>query len=185
MVMVNFTYTKTSIFTAMMLLLAAPQIASAQSSSPLSGLYACEALASNAAQLECFRAETAKLRAAGPPAGQPVVNRGSISAPERVAITEKAAEQPAIDESKKFVPLRKDVAPKTRKLAISSSTTYGSKGYLRFTLENGEIWQQMQSAHIRMGKGEPDVLTIKKASMGSSLGRVNDKRPSFRMKRIK
>lgn len=183
--MMTFSHIKSSLVFTAILLSAAPQLASAQSASPLSGLYACEALAAKDAQLACFRAETAKLRAAETPADKPAVKNNEISAPETAPKTEKVVEKPRVDESEKFIPLKKDTTPKTRILTIRSTATYGANGYVRFTLENGEVWQQIESARIRLGKANPDKLTIKKASLGSFRGRVNDRRPSFRVKRIK
>jgi hypothetical protein len=161
-------------------LFALPQIAAAQSAAPLSGLYACEAIAQSDAQLACFRAETAKLRAAE--------TTGDIVALEKETFAEikkeeaKAAEK-ELTELKAAEEIRKN-PPKQRSLAIQSAETYGANGYIRFTLENGEVWRQVESGRVRLSKGGGDVLTIKRKSLGSSLGRVNDKRPSFRIKRV-
>ena len=185
--MTHLSNTKYFLLPAMVLMSAAPQLAFAQSSDPLSALYACEALAANDAQLACFRAETAKLRGAKPSTDnlgvrstvKPVVNSDNSLA------VEKTAEDSRIDDSQKFIPLKKNVELKTRKLNIKSTTTHGANRYIRFILENGEVWQQGETARLRLGKGDPDVLTIKKVKFGGTRGRVNDKSPSFRLKRIR
>lgn len=194
----RFLQTNLSILSGAILMMGAPCIALAQTSTSLSGLYACEALSDANAQLSCFRTETAKLRAADPSAvsgavslapnssspdssiiqKQSLIAGESGSAPDSPALEVKQAE----DDSFGFTKPKK---PKSRTLAIQSSEPWGNNRYIRFTLENGEVWQQIESGRVRLGKAEPDLLTIKKASFGSFLGRVNDKRPSFRVRRIK
>lgn len=161
--------TKYAFISAIGLLFAGTGYAQAQTAPSLSGLFACEAVTGQAAQLSCFRAETAKLRAAG--------GAAPLAAP-------LATPEPA--RTPEFAPLPKEEvkAPKSRTLAIVSAQVAGGKGYTRFTLENGEVWQQIESARIRLGKENPDTLTIKRASFGSFIGRVNDKRPSFRVRRV-
>jgi hypothetical protein len=157
-------------------LLAAPNIAWAQSSAPLSGLFACEVLTDKDAQLTCFLTETARLRA--------VETSGtSIAVPtESVAVETQSVPAPAAPE---FAPLpeKNAKAPKSRTMAIRNATTT-SNGNVRFTLENGEVWLQIEKACVRLGKGSSDSLTIKRKSFGSFIGTVNGKRPSFRVRRV-
>ena len=165
-----------TILSALCLDLALPQIASAQSTL-LSGLYACEGLSGEAAQLSCFKAETAKLRA-GEGSG------AVLTAPRDPAAAPQAAVQNSAEPE--FAPLAKDKpkGAKSQTVAIRSTSTNGN-GYVRFTLENGEVWQQIEKARVRLGKGDSDALTIKRKSLGSFMGTVNDKRPSFRVRRVK
>jgi len=175
--MTTFFKTKYAVFSVAALMIALPQIAAAQSSAPLSGLYACERVTDKDAQLACFRAETAKLRAAD--------TSGEIVALEKESLEDiKQAEVKKAEVKKEKE--KKAKAQKERTLAIRSTTTYGANGYVRFTLENGEVWQQIEAARIRLGKAETtDTLVLKKASFGSFLGRVNGKRPSFRVRQVK
>lgn len=151
---------KYSILPVMVLIFATPHMAFAQSSDSLSGLYACEDVVGDTAQLACFRAETAKIRVSG-------------------AVT--AAKKPAFN--KNFE--KKSEAPRSQTLAITKAETLKVSGYTRFTLENGEVWQQTESSRMRLGRGSPDVLVINKGKIGGYLAKVNDKRPSFRVKRVK
>lgn len=162
-------------------LLAAPQLAVAQSAPSLSDLFACEAITEADDQLACFRRETAKLRNVDAP-------------PAPIAVPQSAAPQPPAPYSlsaptppaePEFAPLKKKEAkaPKSRTLAIRSTST-AANGYVRFTLENGEVWQQIEKERVRLGRGDPDTLTIKRKSFGSFLGTVNGKRPSFRLRRV-
>ena len=202
-----------SFLSAAALMLGAPQMASAQSASALSGLYACEGISDISAQLSCFRAETAKLRAsdpaapslapqkqsllaappvsapqiATPPVQTPAVQPAASPAPEvkqAAAIVPETKAQASQDEEESFG-LIKSQKIKKRTLGIASTETFGRNDYVRFTLENGEVWQQTQAGRFRLKKNEPNVLTIKRASFGSFLGRANDKGQSVRMRRVK
>lgn len=169
--MTHLSKAKPAILAAAILMLAAPSIAAAQSSAPLSGLYACEAISDSSAQLACFRAETAKLRAAE--------TSGDVIAVEKETFSEiKKAEVEAEVEK-----VEQEKTAKKRTLVIASTSTYGGKGYTLFTLENGEVWKQIQPGRVRLNEGEVNSLTIKRASFGSFLARVNDKGKSVRVRR--
>ena len=160
--------------------LTAPSLAAAQSTQPLSGLFACEALTNKDDQLACFLTETAKLRAVDTPAAP-------MAAPEEAPVIPRVPSTATVTPTApEFAPLPEKTAkaPKSRTMAIRSAAP-GAKGYLRFTLENGEVWQQIEPARVRLGRADPDMLTIKRKSFGSFLGNVNGKRPSFRVRRIK
>lgn len=175
----SFTAKKLCLTLVMTAVLAVPSLATAQSSQSLSGLFACEALANKDEQLACFLTETAKLRTVDAPAAPMPTPKEAPTIP-RVPIPATAA--PTAPE---FAPLpeKKAKATKSRTLAIRSAAP-GAKGYLRFTLDNGEVWQQIEPARVRLGRAEPDMLTIKRKSFGSFLGTVNGKRPSFRLRRV-
>ena len=182
---------KYAIFAAV-LMMAAPQLSFAQSAAPLSGLYACEALTTQEAQVACFLSEIAKLRAAensGDIAAMEKQRLGQIQDQELNAAKRERAQLKAVEaelaQMKKAEEIRKN-PPKSRTLAIVSAAPYGANGYIRFTLENGEVWRQIETGKVRLGKSDsPDTLTLKKRSLGSYLGRVNDRRPSFRISQVK
>ena len=195
--------------------LTAPQLASAQSAAPLSGFYACEALTTQDAQLSCFLAETAKLRAgdvsgdvlpaaplpsaslAAPPAvsvGNLVAEKESLAVQQQSLAAEK--EQLALEktrlkvEQKRVAALEKNVEakanpPKERTVAIVGTSKVGLANYVRFTLENGEVWQQKESGRFRLGKGSSNTLTIKRGALGSTRAKVNDKGRLIAVKQIK
>lgn len=168
-------------FAAMLLL---PATATAQDTPALDGLFACEAIADAAEQLACFRTETTKLRAPSAPIPSPVPPR-NVTPPPVMASPPPTPQKAAEPE---FAPLPKEKseakAPKSRTLAIQS-TSRNAKGNLRFTLENGEVWLQIERARLRFGDDAPDMLTIKRRSFGSFTATVNGKRPSFRIRRIR
>lgn len=167
---------KYAVLPSLLVMLAIPHIAWAQSSASLSGLYACETLTDKDAQLTCFLTETAKLRAAETSGTSVAVPAGPV------AVETQSVPAPAAPE---FAPLpeKNAKAPKSRTMAIRNATTTAN-GNVRFTLENGEVWLQIEKARVRLGKGSPDSLTIKRKSFGSFIGTVNGKRPSFRARRV-
>lgn len=170
----TFFKTKTLFSAALMLTLAAPVAASAQSSSALSALYACESVVNTEAQLACFLTETAKLRAVETSSGPAAV---VVPQKQPVAETQPVAKA----DSKKS---KKAKTPKKRTVAIRSAVKHGGRGYYRFTLENGEVWQQTQPERVRLGDAKPDQLTIKKGAFGSYLATVNGKGRSIRVRQV-
>jgi hypothetical protein len=202
-----------SLCTAMVVGLAAPQPVSAQSAPALSGLFACEAISNAEAQLSCFQIETAKLRgvaspstststspsassSSGPifaPSAAPVVTDSLAAQKETLALERQqlAAEKDRLAAEKKRVAAlekqMKDKAnpPKERTVAIVSTSRFGPNRFIRFTLENGEVWQQTEAAYVRLGRGDPDMMTLKRTSFGGSTGRVNGKAPTLRLKQVK
>ncbi|WP_427452412.1 hypothetical protein [Litorimonas sp. WD9-15] len=154
-------------FAAATLLIAAPQFAAAQDTDALAGLFACELISETQAQLSCFRTETAKLR-------------GAEASGEIVAL-----EKEAVEEFKELKAEKDIKTAKSRTLTIQSTQRVGPNRYVQFTLDNGEVWQQAETKRVRLGRANPDKLTIKRASFGSFLGKVNDSRSTFRVKRVK
>ena len=169
-------FSKTKYIVPIILLIATPQVAAAQSSAPLTGLYACEAISKKKAQLSCFLKETAKLRAAE--------TSGDIVAVDKERFTEiKKAEvkELEVEEYEK----KKAETNKNQRLAIRGARRFGGSRFFRFTLENGEVWQQTEAGHVRLGKGNPDILTIQRTSFGGHIGKVNDKAPAIRIKKVR
>lgn len=186
--------TKYLISATLLLALTAPVAASAQSAAPLSGLFACEIVSNKDAQLACFLTETAKLRAPellpAVPAVEPqslAVQRESLAIEkERLALeTERLAVEKQRIAALKAESEKKAKLTRNRTLAIVETSTFGSNRFVRFTLENGEVWQQTEAAPIRLGRADPDMMMLKKTSFGAMTGRVNGKAPTIRLKQIK
>ena len=120
------------------------------------------------------------------------VARAPIAAPSAPAvITQPEVKEAAINEAKprgseeEEFGLAKPKKIKSRTLPILSAAPFGAKGYMRFTLENGEVWQQTEPGRFSLGRADPDLLTIKRAAFGSFRGRANDKGSGVRMRRVK
>lgn len=155
----------------------------AASANTLSGLYACEAIGDESAQLACFKSETAKLRAAETSGDFVTIDKQAAEEIEKDSYGFNLPSLPKLkifgtkDKTAKAKPL------KSRSLAIKRTSKI-RKGYLRFYLENGQVWEQTQPAKVRhLGKESPDMLVIKNAALGSFLARVNGKGPQIRVRR--
>lgn len=186
------------VFSATLVMMGAPEVSFAQSaaqSSSLSDLFACEAVSGAEAQLSCFRAETAKLRGAAPsaPAASAPVQTESLAVQRETLALEKQrlAEEKArlAAEKKRIAALEKQVEkkanpPREQTVAIASTTKFGANRFIRFTLENGEVWQQTEAGYVRLGRGDPDMMMLKRTSFGAMTGRVNGKAPTLRLKRV-
>jgi hypothetical protein len=168
--------TKTMFLFAIGCMTAAPMIATAQTSTSLAGLYVCEQITNKADQLTCFLTETAKLRSAETSGDLIAVDKESFEDIKKSEV-EKA-------ETKRVEKVKEKTAKK-RTLAIQTATTYGANDYIRFTLVNGEVWQQIEPARVRLGKATPDMLTIKRGTFKSFRATVNGKRPSFGVTQVK
>jgi hypothetical protein len=153
----------------------------AHSAKTLSGLYACEAISAPMEQLACFKRETALLRT------------GETSG-EFVTIDKAAAKEIEKDSFGFNIPKlklfggksegKKSESLKELSLAIKR-TSKTARGYIRFYLENGQVWEQTQAGYVgRLGKKDPDMLLIKNAAFGSFRARVNEKGPLVRVRRI-
>lgn len=76
----------------------------------------------------------------------------------------------------------KPAEPDNVTLAVKSVTA-ASDGKLRFTMENGQVWKQVDTTQLRnVGKG-PWTAQIRKASLGSFLLSLNDGR-AVRVERV-
>ena len=175
------------------LMLAAPQMAFAQSSGSLSGLYACEQLAGDAAQLACFRAETAKIRASDSFGGSVTAETQRLAAErERLAVERQRieaekeslakAKKPAFNEDFE----KKRDAPKSQTLAITQAQDLRSKWL--YALYAGK-WRGLATNGIRAATSGPSLAGYAGGQKGQGsagyIGKVNDKRPTFRVKRVK
>lgn len=56
---------------------------------------------------------------------------------------------------------------------------------VRFYLENGQVWEQTDSAYVYLPKNEENTVNIKSGSLGSFKLRVNGKGRTIRVRRLK
>lgn len=61
----------------------------------------------------------------------------------------------------------------------------GPHGKIRVTLENGQVWKQIDSSHARYNKKGDNVARIRRAVLGSFLMTINDKGAAIRVRRVK
>lgn len=129
-------------------------------------LVACANIAEAAARHACFDALVPELKASGEASfGATATKASPLTAPIH-AMT--GPEAPA--------------APDKVSLPVKSVTATGD-GKLRFTMENGQVWKQVDTTQLRnVGKG-PWTAEIRKASLGSFLLSLNDGR-AVRVERV-
>jgi len=120
------------------------------------------------------------------PAAPAPVKSAAITPKE--IVPQPQAQEPS-RKTPEFTPLKKEKtkAEKKRSLAIVSTKVYDRRsGYIRFFLENGEVWQQTQSGRVRLGKTDgQDILALSGGALGSSFAKVNGKGTAIRVKRIR
>lgn len=98
----------------------------------------------------------------------------------------KSAERPEIPKEINSKPVEKEEI-KEIEATIRSTQTFGYKK-TRFFLENGQVWEQIDTRNVRVPKtrnGIAPTVVIQKASLGSFLLRVNGKGSAVRVKRVR
>lgn len=142
-----------------------PDAASAPANGGLGGLYACTQIADNGARLTCFDAAAAQLRAAE--AGGQVRIIDQIAA-EQIDRDSFGFSLPSL--SKILAPNKSagtlGSSPIDRISSIIQSVRTSPSGQAVITLENGQVWRQIdqESAHpVKVGRS----VEISKASFGS------------------
>lgn len=81
--------------------------------------------------------------------------------------------------------LESEVETQKELVSIISKVEKRSNNRLRFHLENGQIWDQIESKLISVSKKKQSAAHIKKAAFGSFRLRINGKGSPIRVKRIK
>jgi hypothetical protein len=151
------------------------------SAKTLEGLYACEAISAPTEQLACFKRETALLRAGETSGDFVTIDKKAVKEIEKESFgfnIPKLRLFAAKPGDKTSEPLKELTLPIKR-------TSKTSSGKIRFFLENGQVWEQTEKKYAgRLGKGKPDMLTIKNAALGSFRARVNEKGPLIRVRRV-
>ncbi|HEY4772876.1 MAG TPA: hypothetical protein VIH50_07580 [Steroidobacteraceae bacterium] len=159
---------------------------------PLADLLACRDIAQAAARLACFDREAALLAPASQTAGsthaattaatpepaQPppaaAVKLTPAAAPLVAATTPPP--QPALDSQQQFglserAVAEREIAAGTRPSGISRieahivRAAHASDGHLIFTLDNDQVWRQLETEEILIKPGE--AVTISRAMLGS------------------
>jgi len=150
------------IFAALVPIIAAPALAQGTLQGRLAG---CAAIADGMQRLACFDALAVEAGQAGFGAASP--KSSPLTAPVETAQATKAV----------------TVEPDRASFAVSSFKE-GADGKLRFTMENGQVWRQIDTTQLRNTGQGPWTAEIKKAAMGSFMLTLNGGRP-VRVERVK
>lgn len=156
---------------------------------PLDNVYACAAKTDNAERLACYDAAVAGLKQAQTSGGVAVVARSQIEAAEKEAF---GFSQPSLSElarsANKMPAPGAAAAPPPQELDRVTLTVKALErrpdGTYRFTMENGQVWEQIDGNELGKTLRAPVTAEIKKGAIGSYMLKVGD-RASVRVRRIK
>jgi hypothetical protein len=133
-------------------------------------LYGCARIEEAGQRHQCFDGLVPEIRKAGE------ASFGSLSW-KPSPLTAPLVAAPSAKTQSAVPPLPEKVS-----LAVKSVST-GSDGKMKFTMENGQIWRQVDAEKVRnLGKG-PWTAEIRKAAMGSFMLTINGGR-SVRVQRV-
>ena len=154
---------------------------------PIEKVYACVDVLEASARHACFDALIPELKRA---------RTGSIAIPTTPMV--KLQQQTAELDAPKAPPspLTAPVVPPTNRAAMApapsvdritlavKAISIGADGRTRFTMENGQVWKQVDTTRLRnLGSG-PWTAEIRKAALGSYLLTVNKSGAAVRVERV-
>ncbi len=173
-------------------LFAAPSFAQ---EAPLTKVYACADIADGAARLACFDGAVASLKQAQASGGVAVVSRAQIEKAEKEAFglptpslselarsTAAAASPVANSTAAATAPAPAPQALDNIILTITSLKKLPNGTY-RFTMDNGQVWQQIDTYDLGTLTKTPMTAEIRKASVGSFMLKAGG-RTAVRVRRI-
>jgi hypothetical protein len=176
-------------------------------SSPLDGLFACEAIADDTARLSCLDAAVAALHGETESGSVIAVNRDEVEAAEEAtfglsipgfslpslprmglprgsASDLAAADETAVSGERTVSRDASGQIDRIDNLAVASITFNRSRRAI-VTLENGQVWQQLDSdtTHVVRSVDPGDGATIRSAALDSYMMRIGENGRWFRARR--
>lgn len=150
---------------------------------PLTTMYACAGIEQPADRLSCFDAAVAGLRRAETAGDVKVVAREAIVEAQRQSfgLTGSASVNSALTST--------GIAPSDPEAIDSvfvtiAEATMLADGKYRFTLENGQVWEQVAKERVSRLGALPAKAEIRKAMLGSFMMKVDGGRAT-RVRRVK
>ncbi len=156
-------------------------IAQAQDA-PLAKVYACADIAKADDRLACYDAAIASLRSAEASGGVTVVSREQVAEAERKAFGLGPATLADVARNAAPAAAPKIEAPDTLQVTLTSVVKKPGGG-LRFIMDNGQVWEEIDASLGRVG-GLPAAAEIRKGAFGSFMLKIGDL-PVTRVKRVK
>ncbi len=156
---------------------------------PVERVYACAGVKESAARLACYDAAVADLRKAQSAGSVAVVSRSQIEAAEKEAF---GLNQPSLSELARSA-ARTPAAPgpaaaPTQELDSVALAVKALQrrpdGTYRFTMENGQVWEQIDTYDLGRTLKAPLTAEIRKAAIGSYMLKA-DGRTAVRVQRVK
>lgn len=166
------------IFAAVVPIITAPAFAQ---EAPLDRVYACAAKTADAERLACYDAAVGVLKQAQASGSVAIVSSAQIAAAEKEAF---GLDAPSLSQ------LARSAAPTTNAKdldRVDVTITLAERrpnGAFRFTLENGQVWEQTDTYDIGRVLATPVQAEIRKASLNSFMLKPAS-RAAVRVKRIK
>jgi len=152
----------------------------AAQTAPLDKVYACASITKADERLACYDAAISGLKQAEASGGVAVVSKEQIAeaekqsfglaAPSLASVAKNAAPAAAPD-------------PLDRVDVTIASVTKRPNGLLRFTLNDGQVWEEYDNSFGRLS-GTPLEAEIRKGALGGFMMKVGDK-PLVRVRRVK
>lgn len=157
--------------------------ASEAQESQLDKVYACSSLTDGGARLACFDAAVAAMKQAQASGDVSVVSRAQI----QQAGKDSFGLGPAAQASALAGATAPGATPEPELDRVSVTIVAANKrenGKFRFTLDNGQIWDQTDTVSLRLLPSVPFTGEIRRAALGSFMLKPADK-TAVRVKRIK
>ena len=153
---------------------------------PVDKVYACADIADSTARLACYDAAVAGLRQAQSAGNVAVVSRAQIQAAEKEAF---GLNQPSLSELARSA-TRTPAAPGPGPQELDAITLSVKAlqrrpdGTYRFTMENGQVWDQIDTYDLGRTLKAPMSAVIRKAAIGSYMLKA-DGRTAVRVERVR
>lgn len=158
-------------------LFALPFCASAQSAGT-GDVYACAEITEDLERLACYDSAVGRLKEAEEAGELTTVTRADVEAVERESFGFSLPSLPKIA----FPGSGDEEGIEQVEFEIDRIRS-GQSGKLTVYLENGQVWQQIDTTETFLNRGDPGVATIKRASFGSFMMTLERGR-AFRVRRI-
>lgn len=148
-------------------------------------LKSCRVLGDTTARAQCYDRIVDGLPTAGPIARPQSVPTPAITPPAAPAPT--AAANPTDRFGEKDLSMRQRVPenelPPDELRARVTTAKFDASGYATLTLENGQVWRQMEASSLRISKG--NAVKIRSGTLGVFYLSLESGNRSFRVKRLK
>ena len=147
---------------------------------PLEKVYACAGITKSEDRLACYDAAVSGLKQAEASGGVAVVSKEQIAAAERQSF---GLASPSLNDVARSAAPAAAPAPLEKVDANITEVTKRPNGLLRFTLDNGQVWEEFDGSFGRL-IGLPLKAEIRKGALGGFMIKVGEKAP-VRVRRVK
>ena len=173
--------------------------AQAQASSPneISNVYACRDISDAELRLECYDTAVGRLEDAQKSGSIVAIGKKELetiekesfgfnipSLPKLTKLFGGTKDKASVESTKPFKKSDLNSDQSNIVLEISKVKEFGYKKF-RFYFKNGQVWEQVGTGKIRVGKKNPGNAHIRKASLGSYLLRVNGSGTAISVRRVR